>query len=63
MSALLKDIRFAFRILFKDRALTIVAILTLGLGIAAPVTWYSVLDKVVFKPLPFDNLDRLVVLN
>ena len=63
MSALLKDIRFAFRILFKDRALTIVAILTLGLGIAAPVTWYSVLDKVVFKPLPFDDLDRLVVLN
>lgn len=63
MSKLLKDIRFAFRILLKDRALTIVAILTLALGIAAPVTWYSVLDKVVFKPLPFDNLDRLVVLN
>ena len=63
MSALLKDIRFAFRVLFKERALTSVAILTLGLGIAAPVTWYSVLDKVVFKPLPFDDLDRLVVLN
>ena len=63
MSTLLKDIRFAFRILFKDPALTIVAVLTLGLGIAAPVTWYSVLDKVVFKPLPFDNLDRLIVLN
>jgi putative ABC transport system permease protein len=63
MSALLNDIRFAFRVLFKDRALTIVAILTLSLGIAAPVTWYSVLDKVVFKPLPFAELDRLVVLN
>jgi predicted permease len=63
VNSLLKDIRFAFRILFKDRALTIVAILTLSLGIAAPVTWYSVLDKVIFKPLPFDSLNQLVALN
>jgi putative ABC transport system permease protein len=63
MSALLKDIRYAFRILLKDRAVTAIAILTLGLGIAAPVTWYSVLDKVVFKPLPFDTLDQLIVVN
>src|SRR6185369_13153571 len=64
MGSLLKDIRYALRILLKkDRVLTIVAILTLGLGIAAPVTWYSVLDKVVFKPLPFDDLDQLIVLN
>ena len=63
MGSLLKDIRYAFRMLVKDRALTIVAILTLGLGIAAPVTWYSVLDKVIFKPLPFEDLDQLVVLN
>ncbi|HEV8204462.1 MAG TPA: ABC transporter permease, partial [Pyrinomonadaceae bacterium] len=64
MGSLMKDIRYALRILLKkDRVLTIVAVLTLGLGIAAPVTWYSVLDKVVFKPLPFDDLDQLIVLN
>ncbi len=63
MGSILKDIRYAFRILIrKDRVLTIVAILTLGLGIAAPVTWYSVLDKTVFKPLPLNDLDQLVVL-
>ena len=64
MGSLMKDIRYALRVLIKrDRVLTIVAILTLGLGIAAPVTWYSVLDKVVFKPLPFYDLDQLIVLN
>lgn len=64
MGSLLKDIRYALRILIKkDRVLTLVAILTLGLGIAAPVTWYSVLDKVVFQPLPFENLDQLIVFN
>lgn len=64
MGSLLKDIRYAFRMLIrKDRVLTLVAILTLGLGIAAPVTWYSVLDKTVFKPLPLNDLDQLVVLN
>jgi putative ABC transport system permease protein len=64
MGSLLKDIRYAFRILIKkDRVLTIVAILTLGLGIAAPVTWYSVLDKTVFKPLPLNDIDQFVVLN
>src|ERR1700752_2939498 len=64
MGSLLKDIRYAFRILItKDRVLTIVAILTLGLGIAAPVTWYSVLDKTVFKPLPLNDLDQLIRIN
>src|ERR1044071_7725399 len=64
MGSLMKDIRYALRILIrKDRVLTIVAILTLGLGIAAPVTWFSVLDKTVFKPLPLNDLDQLVILN
>ncbi len=64
MGSLLKDIRYAFRILIKkDRILTIVAILTLGLGIAAPVTWFSVLDKTYFKPLPLNDIDELVVFN
>jgi putative ABC transport system permease protein len=64
MGSLMKDIRYAVRLLIKkDRILTIVAILTLGLGIAAPVTWYSVLDKVVFQPLPFADLDQLIILN
>lgn len=55
-----QDLRFALRSLRRDRAFTLVAVLTLGLGIGASVSIFSVLHAVVLKPLPFPEASRLV---
>ncbi len=61
MGTLLQDIRYAVRMLFKNPAMTLVAALTLGLGIGANTTIFSVLNGIMLRPLPVANADRLVV--
>lgn len=63
MDALVSDIRFAFRSLAKSRTFTIVALLSLALGIGANVTVFSLVNALAFKPLPFPDADRLVDLH
>ena len=63
MDALVSDIRFAFRSLAKSRTFTIVALLSLALGIGANVTVFSLVNALAFKPLPFPEADRLVDLH
>jgi predicted permease len=55
-----QDIAFAFRTLRKAPVFSIVAILTLALGIGANTAIFSVINGVLLKPLPFDNGDRIV---
>ncbi|QNI30207.1 ABC transporter permease [Alloacidobacterium dinghuense] len=55
-----QDLRFTFRTLARDRSLTIIAILILGLGIGANVTVFSVVDTILLRPLPFRDPQQLV---
>ncbi|MGB8342033.1 MAG: ABC transporter permease [Chthoniobacterales bacterium] len=57
------DLRFAFRQLFKSPAFTLVAVLTLALGIAASTAIFSVVDAVLLHPLPYPNSDQIVTVS
>jgi hypothetical protein len=57
--SLYRDFRFALRSLKKDRRFTLVAILTLALGIGSTTLIFSVIDCVVLHPFPYKNPDRL----
>jgi putative ABC transport system permease protein len=60
METLWQDVRFGFRILFKSPAFTLVAALSLALGIGANTAVFSIINASLLKPLPVEEPERLV---
>jgi predicted permease len=57
---LFHDVRFACRVLSRKPGFAIICIATLGLGIGASTSIFTVIDRVLLRPLPYPNSGRLV---
>ncbi len=61
MNTFWQDLRFGTRLLAKNPGFTLIAVLTLGLGIGANTAIFSLVHTVLLKPLAFANPDELVM--
>jgi len=59
LESLLRDVRFGSRALLRSRGFTIVAVLTLAIGIGMTTAMFALLDALVLSPVPFRSSEQL----
>jgi predicted permease len=62
MDRLVQDLRFALRLLWKDRGFTITVVATLAVCVAANTSIFAVVNTVLLRPLPYPEPERLVTI-
>ena len=62
MNTLTQDIRFALRSFVKNPGFALAAVLSMAIGIGANSSIFSVANALLFRPLPYEGSDRLVIL-
>src|SRR6476469_11160462 len=60
IETVVRESRHAARTLRRSPSFSLIAILTLGIGLGAATTIFTLLDRVVLRPLPYPNADRLI---
>ena len=60
MRSIARDVRYALRGVKREPGFTLLAVLTLGLGIGAGTTIFSVIHNVLFDPFPYRDAHRVV---
>ena len=61
MGSFIQDIRYGLKLLWKEKAFTLAALLTLAVCIGANTSLFSVIDAVLLEPYRFEEPDRLAL--